>query len=156
MKTSYRMLANFNMLTTINATDDSVTLSQGNLLGYTETNFDYADLGKNTTHGRIGESSWTSMGWFFVFMPFFLHIFIFNIFIPGFGNESLAKVIYYSLFTFGILAFALRLIKEDWIWFHKKDGSVAFAIKIERNKEQAEKVIQFIKYKIIENNPVNQ
>jgi len=129
---------------TISALDDRVTICDKNIFKDVQFNYEYGELKSRVARGRLGDAGWTNLGWTLIGISIFCAVFL-EIVFPNVFAEPLNRLIPVSVLLLSLVAFALRLIKHDTVWFlHKSDDNIAFAIRL--NKPDHEQREQFIKY----------
>ncbi|MFN8388379.1 MAG: hypothetical protein U0V48_18765 [Anaerolineales bacterium] len=152
MEISYRSLIEYNALRKLRITEDKVIETFSNPFSRIEYEYSYKDLNENVVRARIGDDRWNSVGFSLLGIPFLVYL-LSILFFPSYSRAPWLTVVYGIFCVCSLIAFLMRLYKEEWIWFHNKNNNqVFFAIKItSENREEAEKFILYIREKIKEN-----
>jgi len=110
--------------------------------------YEYRELKPRVVRGRGGDPGWTNLGNYLLggaFMIALGSVFIFRTFL----DSPYYTITLSGLVALGLVAYCLRLVKYDKVWFDEKDGSSGFLIKLTKhNREEAEKMISYITEKI--------
>ena len=130
------------------ALEDKVIVEYVSLIKEFRVEYKYSELKSRVVRGKSGDPSWTNIGNFLLGTAFIVaisSIFLFR----GFVDSPYYRLVVLGLAALGLVAHGLRLVKYDKVWFDEKDGSSGFFIKlINRNREEAEKMIGYIVDKI--------
>ncbi len=130
------------------ALEDRVIVEYTSLIKEIRVEFKYSELKSRVVRGRSGDPGWTNIGNYLLGAAFIIAISSILI-IRGFIDSPYYKMIVLGLAALGLVAYCLRLVKYDKVWFDEKNNNFAFLIKLtNNNREQAEKVISFITEKI--------
>ena len=132
----------------ITALEDRVIFEFSNHIDYSRIEFEYSELKSKVVRGRKGDPMWTNIGAYIVIGMVFL-TFVFSFIFPDALRSSYYRYISLALMILALVAFSLRLIKYDCVWFDDNEGEYAFLIKLnDKNRGQGEKTIDFILEKI--------
>ena len=152
MEISFYRFPHFNTHFSISANTETIKLTVKSLIKDISNEYRYDDLDEKITVGKTGDTDWLAISLIIFFIPPAINLAL-NIFPPELRHDSIAASVYLVIYFLSILAFTMMFFKEDWVWFYDKDGSVAFTIKIDnKNRKQAEALVEFIKSKIKEQN----
>lgn len=141
-------VANYFDRVSVQVYSDGVVVELKNLLREMSEEYAYSELRPRTITGKTGKVQWTSLGWSFIAIDI----------IAGFTTRYFVdaqtdRIVMSILGGLTVLAFLLRLIKYEYIWFYTNKDEFAFAIRITPStREHAEKVADFIVNKTIQAN----
>jgi len=133
---------------TIKAAKSQITITDKNILGEVTRQYDYSALSENTIKGKTGNKHFSDLAGIVLG-----GILLFSLI------SSLAKFTWLTPIIYRWIAFPalltsavfliLRLYKNEFVWFTKKDGNSAFSIKVDGPKNQeAIQMLDFIMERI--------
>lgn len=152
MEYTYTNLPDWFAKYTVQALDDRFVFRYKTLVSDVQSETHYKDMSGKLVRGKQGNAFWSSAA-FAVILLWVVFYWIAAITCPNWLDGKVRDVIFYSALILGGIFFALRFIKEEYVWFYDKANSAELAIKItSKNREQAEQFIKFIESKIQEAN----
>jgi hypothetical protein len=133
----------------ITALDDRVVIEYKSLVKEFRVEYKYSELKSRVVKGRSGDPVWNSIGNVLIATAFTIgasSVFLF----PNFLHSPYYRIVVLGLATLGLIAYGLRLVKHDKVWFDEKDDNSSFMIKLpKKNREETEKMISYITEKIL-------
>ncbi len=130
------------------ALEDKVIVEYASPLKDYQVEYRFSELKPRVVRGRSGDPGWTNIGNYFLGAAFVIATFSTFLF-HSFYTSPYYPIVVFGLAFLGLIAYSLRLIKYEKVWFDEKDGSSGFLIKLTKNnREEAEKVISYITEKV--------
>jgi len=132
----------------ITALEDRVIVEYASPTKEFRVEYRYSELKSRVVRGKSGDSVWSNIGSFFLSAAFVVaigSIFLFR----EFFDSPYYRLAVLGLAVVGVVAYGLRLVKYDKVWFDEKDENSGFLIKLTKNnREEAEKMISYLTEKI--------
>ncbi|MEK6751379.1 MAG: hypothetical protein AABZ00_03855 [Chloroflexota bacterium] len=139
-----------NLLETENITalEDKVIVEYKTPIKEYRVEYKYNELKSRVVRGKSGDPNWTSIGYFLISAMFVL-TFVLTFVFPGIFKDPYYRLLPLGLAGLALIAFSLRLIKYDKVWFDDKHDNTACVIKLTTsNRENGEKIISYMIDKI--------
>ena len=135
----------------IAALEDKVTIEYKSLFREAQFEYKYDELIESKViTGKTGEPAWTNLG-YSLFLALMLLVIVTSIVFPSAFQNPFLKIFLVGIAVLMVVAFILRLVKNDCIWVESKEGHTFFIMILSRqNQDQGEKTINYILEKIDE------
>ena len=132
----------------ITALEDKMIVEYKTPIKEFRVEYKYDELNSRVVRGRSGDPNWTNIGYVFVSIMFVI-TFVLTLVFPGIFKNLYYRLLPLGLAGLAVIAFCLRLIKYDKVWFDDKHNNTACVIKLTtNNREHGEKIISYIVDKI--------
>lgn len=137
----------------IKAVKENIAVAMYRLGRVSETEFDYSELSNRIEKGKEGDRGWIKIGFWLILLSFI--IYFASILFSTQDNNIWLKTFSQTIFILGAGSFLLYLfVKREYISFHEKSNPQSgFAIVLtKQNRNQAEKLVEYISNRIFETN----
>jgi len=113
----------------VSAWDNKVVVEFKNPIREYRVEYKYSELKPTVVRGKSGDPGWTDLGKFFTATAAII-AFGTGLVSPNFVGHPYYKFIILALAAVALVAFSLRLIKHEEVWFVDKHNNTAFIIKL--------------------------
>lgn len=117
--------------------DSKIIHSYKNLYSEIYKEYDISGISPSVTHYKYGNSSWTNIGLFLVFLMFVLSFLNF-----------LGLILFYILLLATVVSFLLILKKDKFVGFQDKNNQYLFAVRLSKTPNKEEEFINQLKNEI--------